>query len=221
MNYELVKNYLASNSKTWLVTGAAGFIGSNIVEELLNLNQRVVGLDNFSTGNMKNLEEVKNTILKKYWDRFMLIKGDICNIENCKRAMSWQPSKGVSYDKAPVEFVLHQAALGSVSRSIKDPIATNQNNVNGFLNMIVSAKEAGVKRFVFAASSSSYGDHPGLPKSEDKIGKPLSPYAVTKLVNELYAEVFSKIFDISFVGLRYFNVFGKRQDPKGIFSSNP
>ncbi|MFP1678776.1 SDR family oxidoreductase [Alloalcanivorax sp. C16-2] len=205
--YEIEKGNLRDNPAVWLVTGVAGFIGSNILEMLLKLDQEVVGLDNFATGHRSNLEEVKSLVSEKRWNRFNFIEGDIRNIEDCRSAI-----KGVDY-------VLHQAALGSVPRSIDDPIATNQANIDGFLNMLVAAKDERVKKFVFAASSSTYGDHPALPKKENNIGKPLSPYAVTKYVNELYADVFHRVYDIESVGLRYFNVFGVRQDPKGAYAA--
>lgn len=193
--------------KVWLVTGVAGFIGSNLLEALLLLNQNVVGLDNFSTGYQHNLDEVQTLVTPEQWSRFKFFEGDIRNPEDCQRACNG------------VDYVLHEAAIGSVPRSIENPIFTNQNNVDGFLNMLVAAKEAKVKSFTYAASSSTYGDHPGLPKVEDQIGKPLSPYAVTKYVNELYADVFARCYGFSSIGLRYFNVFGKRQDPNGAYAA--
>jgi UDP-N-acetylglucosamine/UDP-N-acetylgalactosamine 4-epimerase len=193
--------------RTWLITGVAGFIGSNLLESLLQLNQNVVGLDNFATGFQRNLNEVKQLVSREQWARFRFIEGDIRDPATCQKAC------------AGVDYVLHQAALGSVPRSIEDPATTNANNIDGFLNMLIAARDAGVKRFVYAASSSTYGDHPGLPKVEDKIGKPLSPYAVTKLVNELYADVFARTYDMDCVGLRYFNVFGRRQDPNGAYAA--
>ena len=196
-----------NDSKVWLVTGAAGFIGSNLLEALLRDNQRVVGLDNFATGFQKNLDEVKLLVSDEQWARFRFIKGDIQDLATCHDACSG------------VDYVLHQAALGSVPRSIEDPVNTNKTNIDGFLNMLVAARDAGVKRFVYAASSSTYGDHPDLPKVEAKIGKPLSPYAVTKVVNELYADVFAKTYGMDSVGLRYFNVFGRRQDPDGAYAA--
>jgi UDP-N-acetylglucosamine 4-epimerase len=199
---------LASNPRTWLVTGVAGFIGSNLLEKLLELNQAVIGLDNFSTGSQKNLDLVKQAVTAEQWNRFRFIQGDICDLGTCQQALS----QGVDY-------VLHQAALGSVPRSIHDPIASNLNNVTGFLNMLVASRDAKVKTFVYAASSSTYGDHPGLPKVEDQIGKPLSPYAVTKYVNELYADVFTSAYGFRAIGLRYFNVFGPRQDPNGPYAA--
>lgn len=191
----------------WLITGVAGFIGSNLLETLLRNDQQVTGLDNFSTGHRKNLDEVRLSVTPEQWARFRFIEGDIRDPQICVDACGG------------VDFVLHQAALGSVPRSIVDPLLTNANNVTGFLNMLVAAKDCGVSRFVYAASSSTYGDHPGLPKVEEHIGKPLSPYAVTKYVNELYAEVFLKTYDMDCVGLRYFNVFGKRQDPEGAYAA--
>ena len=188
-------------NETVLVTGGAGFIGSNLCERLLSQGNKVICLDNFSTGKRKNIEAFLSN------ENFTLIKGDIRNLEDCKKAV-----KGVKY-------VLHQAALGSVPRSINDPVTSNEVNVSGFLNMLVATRDEGVKRFVYAASSSTYGDHPDLPKQEDKIGKPLSPYAVTKYVNELYADVFAKTYGMELIGLRYFNVFGRRQDPDGAYAA--
>jgi UDP-N-acetylglucosamine 4-epimerase len=205
--YEQLQTRLANEQHTWLITGVAGFIGSNLLEALLKLNQRVVGLDNFVTGHQRNLDEVKSLVAPEQWDRFRFIEGDIRNLSDCSNACT------------DVEYVLHQAALGSVPRSIEDPITTNSANITGFLNMLVAARDAKVKRFVYAASSSTYGDHPGLPKVEDRIGKPLSPYAVTKYVNELYADVFGKTYGLQTIGLRYFNVFGPRQDPNGAYAA--
>ncbi len=205
--FEALKQQLQANPKTWLVTGVAGFIGSNLLETLLKLNQRVIGLDNFATGKQQNLDEVRSLVLPEQWARFTFIQGDIRQLEDCQHAC------------ANVDYVLHQAALGSVPRSINDPITTNQANIDGFLNMLVAVRDNKVKRFVYAASSSTYGDHPGLPKVEDRIGKPLSPYAVTKYVNELYADVFGKTYGLSSIGLRYFNVFGPRQDPDGAYAA--
>ena len=195
------------NPKTWLITGVAGFIGSNLLETLLKLDQRVVGLDNFATGHQRNLDEVETFVSRQQWANFRFINDDIRNLETCRAA------------SAGVDYVLHQAALGSVPRSINDPITTNSTNIDGFLNMLVAARESGVKTFTYAASSSTYGDHPGLPKVEDAIGRPLSPYAVTKYVNELYAEVFARSYGFKTIGLRYFNVFGKRQDPNGAYAA--
>ncbi len=205
--YESTLQELPKAPKTWLITGAAGFIGSNLLETLLKFDQRVVGLDNFATGHQRNLDEVKAVVSAEQWQRFHFIEGDIRNLQDCKKA-----TEGVDY-------VLHQAALGSVPRSIADPVTTNETNISGFLNMLVAARDAEVKSFTYAASSSTYGDHPGLPKVEDIIGKPLSPYAVTKYVNELYADVFAKTYGFNTIGLRYFNVFGRRQDPAGAYAA--
>ena len=205
--YEKVQQDLRQTPRTWLVTGCAGFIGSNILETLLKLEQSVVGLDNFSTGYQHNLDEVKQSVTPEQWQRFKFIEGDIRDFATCEKAVTG------------VDFVLHQAALGSVPRSIKDPITTNAVNITGFLNMLTAARDAQVASFVYAASSSTYGDHPDLPKVEDKIGKPLSPHAVTKYVNEIYADVFARTYGFASVGLRYFNVFGKRQDPDGAYAA--
>jgi UDP-N-acetylglucosamine 4-epimerase len=205
--FEQLKDRIVNETDLWLITGVAGFIGSNLLETLLKLNQRVVGLDNFATGHRHNLAQVKALVAPDQWARFNFIEGDIRNLEDCRKAC-----EGVSY-------VLHQAALGSVPRSIEDPIATNSTNIGGFLNMLVAARDANVGRFVYAASSSTYGDHPGLPKVEDRIGKPLSPYAVTKLVNEQYADVFARVYGFNTIGLRYFNIFGQRQDPNGAYAA--
>ena len=205
--YEKLILQMPMAPRTWLVTGVAGFIGSNLLEALIKLNQRVVGLDNFSTGYTKNLNEVKSIVSSEQWSNFKFISCDIRNLAECRKAC------------AGVDYVLHQAALGSVPRSIEDPISTNAVNITGFLNMMVASRDSGVKRFVYAASSSTYGNHPSLPKVEDKIGKPLSPYAVTKYVNELYAEVFSRTYELESIGLRYFNVFGPRQDPAGAYAA--
>nr|WP_307731897.1 SDR family oxidoreductase [Massilia sp. H27-R4] len=191
----------------WLVTGAAGFIGSNLVEALLRLGQQVTGLDNFATGHQHNLDQVRELVGSAAWANFTFIRGDIRVPDDCARAV------------AGADYVLHEAALGSVSRSMEDPITTNDTNVTGFLNMLVAARDAKVKRFVYAASSSTYGDHPALPKVEDEIGNPLSPYAITKYVNELYAEVFGRCYGTQTIGLRYFNVFGPRQDPDGAYAA--
>ncbi len=206
--YEQVKEDLRTQPKKWLITGCAGFIGSNLLETLLKLNQTVVGIDNFSTGHQHNLDAVKGLVEVSQWKRFKFINGDIRDMEACREGIA-----------GGVNYVLHQAALGSVPRSITDPIATNDVNINGFLNIIIAARDAEVDSFVYAASSSTYGDHPSLPKIEDRIGKPLSPYAVTKYVNELYAEVFFRCYGLKTVGLRYFNVFGKRQDPNGVYAA--
>ncbi|WP_075255601.1 NAD-dependent epimerase/dehydratase family protein [Herbaspirillum camelliae] len=212
--YETLQQELPLAPRTWLVTGVAGFIGSNLLETLLKLNQRVVGLDNFSTGFQHNLDEVKALVTPEQWANFRFIEGDIRKLDDCRAAMHHE-----ALDSNTVEYVLHQAALGSVPRSIEDPITTNQNNIDGFLNMLVAARDARVKRFVYAASSSTYGDHPGLPKVEDRIGKPLSPYAVTKFVNELYADVFARTYGLQTIGLRYFNIFGRRQNPDGAYAA--
>ena len=205
--YAQLQQSLVQQPRTWLVTGVAGFIGSHLLETLLGLGQRVVGLDNFATGHRHNLEQVRALVGEANWSTFKFIEGDIRNLSDCQAACQG------------VEFVLHQAALGSVPRSLADPITTNAANVTGFLNMLVAARDAGVKRFVYAASSSTYGDHPGLPKVEDTIGRPLSPYAVTKYVNELYADVFARCYGTESIGLRYFNVFGPRQDPDGAYAA--
>jgi len=221
--YSNLQISLQAEPATWLVTGVAGFIGSNLLETLLSLNQRVVGLDNFSTGYLRNLEEVQAAVSPAQWANFHFIEGDIRNLIDCRRSMVWESgnaSEGGSPQPAiPVDFVLHQAALGSVPRSIADPILANAANITGHLNVLVAARDASVKCVVYAASSSTYGDHPGLPKVEDAIGKPLSPYAVTKYVNELYADVFARCYGVHSVGLRYFNVFGPRQDPEGAYAA--
>ncbi|MDI1333062.1 NAD-dependent epimerase/dehydratase family protein [Pseudomonas sp.] len=214
IRFEKVKAEIQQSPKVWLITGVAGFIGSNLLEALLQLDQRVVGLDNFATGHQRNLDEVQSVVSPEQWAQFVLVNGDIRNIEDCRRAMTFDAATDIS-----VDYVLHQAALGSVPRSINDPITTNSTNIDGFLNMLVAAKDAQVKSFTYAASSSTYGDHPALPKVEGVIGKPLSPYAVTKYVNELYAEVFSSTYGFKTIGLRYFNVFGKRQDPNGAYAA--
>lgn len=205
--YETLKQDLQTKPGTWLITGVAGFIGSNLLETLLLLDQNVVGIDNFSTGHQHNLDAVESLVSVKQWQGFRFLNMDIRDADGCMQAC-----RGVDY-------VLHQAALGSVPRSIEDPLTTNANNISGFLNMLVAAKDSGVKRFVYAASSSTYGDHPGLPKQEDTIGNPLSPYAVTKLVNELYASVFNRTYGFKSIGLRYFNIFGRRQDPEGAYAA--
>lgn len=205
--YEIQCQRLRQEPKKWLITGVAGFIGSNLLETLLKLDQRVVGLDNFATGHQHNLVEVQSLVTPEQWANFNFIKGDIRSLADCQLACSG------------VDYVLHQAALGSVPRSVENPITTNETNISGFLNMLIAARDTKVKRFVYAASSSTYGDHPGLPKVEDKIGKPLSPYAVTKYVNELYAEVFARTYGFNTIGLRYFNVFGPRQDPNGAYAA--
>ncbi|WP_286270995.1 NAD-dependent epimerase/dehydratase family protein [Thalassotalea hakodatensis] len=206
-SFETVKTQLLASPKVWLVTGVAGFIGSNLLEALLKLNQKVIGLDNFATGYQKNLDEVQQSVSSEQWQNFHFIKGDIRDFETCQNAAN------------SVDYVLHQAALGSVPRSIADPITTNAANITGFLNMLEAAKQHSVTSFVYAASSSTYGDHPALPKVEENIGNPLSPYAVTKYVNELYASVYARTYDFNCIGLRYFNVFGKRQDPDGAYAA--
>jgi UDP-N-acetylglucosamine 4-epimerase len=198
---------LRRRPRTWLVTGVAGFIGSNLLETLLTLDQQVVGLDNFATGHRHNLDGVRACVGAEQWARFRFIEGDICDEEACRRAC------------AGAEIVLHQAALGSVPRSVEDPLGTHHANLTGFLNMLVAARDAKVDRFVYAASSSTYGDHPDLPKVEHRTGRPLSPYAVTKYADELYADVFARTFGTPVIGLRYFNVFGPRQDPDGAYAA--
>jgi UDP-N-acetylglucosamine 4-epimerase len=205
--YEKIKNELQQKPKTWLVTGVAGFIGSNLLETLLLLDQKVVGLDNFATGHQHNLDEVKRMVSDMQWKNFSFIEGDIRDYPTCERVVT------------NIDYVLHQAALGSVPRSIADPTTTNAANITGFLNILTAAKEAEVNSFTYAASSSTYGDHPDLPKVEGNIGNPLSPYAVTKYVNELYAGVYAKTYGFKTIGLRYFNVFGKRQDPDGAYAA--
>jgi UDP-N-acetylglucosamine/UDP-N-acetylgalactosamine 4-epimerase len=205
--FERAKVQLLAHPMVWLVTGAAGFIGSNLTELLLRLNQRVRGMDNFAGGKRVNLEQVRDAVQKRQWARFTFTEGDIRDLRDCRTAC------------AGVHYVLHQAALGSVPGSIEDPIRTNENNVGGFLKMLVAARDSRVKRFVYAASSATYGDCPAVPQTEDSIGHPLSPYAVTKYVNELYAEVFGRCYAMETIGLRYFNVFGPRQDPKGAYAA--
>ncbi|NYT62749.1 SDR family oxidoreductase [Alcaligenaceae bacterium] len=205
--YQEVTASLQSEPKIWLVTGCAGFIGSNLLETLLQMGQKVVGLDNFSTGHQYNLDEVQRTVGAQRWENFTFHEGDVRNLDDCAKVV------------AGVDYVLHQAALGSVPRSLQDPITTNSVNVSGFLNMLVAARDAKVQSFVYAASSSTYGDLEALPKVEEHIGRPLSPYAVTKYVNELYADVFTRSYGFGSIGLRYFNVFGKRQDPNGAYAA--
>jgi UDP-N-acetylglucosamine 4-epimerase len=205
--YTKRRQLLGQQPATWLITGVAGFIGSNLLETLLAMGQKVVGLDNFATGFQHNLDEVCQRVGQAAWQRFRFIRGDIRELADCRAACT-----GVNY-------VLHQAALGSVPRSIEDPLTTNASNITGFLNMLVAARDAGVRRMVYAASSSTYGDHPDLPKVEEKIGNPLSPYAVTKLVNELYGSVFARSYGFKTIGLRYFNIFGQRQDPDGAYAA--
>lgn len=205
--YGKVREILRGEPRRWLITGVAGFIGSNLLEHLLKLDQVVVGIDNFSTGKTVNLTEVRDSVSREQWRRFTFVDGDIRHLPICVRGC-----RGADY-------VLHQAALGSVPRSLEDPIASNENNVTGTLNLLVAARDQQVKRVVYAASSATYGDHPGLPKVEEQIGRPLSPYAVTKYVNELYADVFARSYGLGTVGLRYFNVFGPRQDPEGAYAA--
>jgi len=207
MKYDEVKKNLLDNQQTWLVTGVAGFIGSNLAESLLKLNQKVISIDNFSTGHAYNLEHIKNSVRPEEWKNFTFVEGDITDLEICQK---------ITKD---VDIVLHQAALGSVPRSIDNPIISNHSNVTGFLNILTASKDNGVKRFVFASSSSVYGDSKELPKVEERTGNLLSPYAVTKYVNELYMGVFQKCYGVEAIGLRYFNVFGKRQDPNGAYAA--
>lgn len=205
--YQEVQKTLKSDPKIWVITGVAGFIGSNLLEALLKLDQVVIGLDNFSTGYNNNLVDVEMLVSKSQWKKFSFIEGDILNPETCKTVCK------------SADYILHQAALGSVPRSIDDPYNSNNSNITGFLNMLIAAKDSYVQRFVYAASSSTYGDHPDLPKIEENIGKPLSPYAVTKLVNELYANVFADTYNFHSIGLRYFNIFGKRQDVNSAYAA--
>ncbi len=207
MPYQKLKEDLQEKPRSWLITGVAGFIGSNLLETLLKLDQKVVGIDNFSTGHQHNIDAVQSLVSTEQWQGFRFLNMDIRDAEACMEACK------------DIDYVLHQAALGSVPRSIEDPLTTNANNITGFLNMLVAAKDSSVKRFVYAASSSTYGDHPGLPKQEDTIGNPLSPYAVTKLVNELYASVFTRTYGFKSIGLRYFNIFGRRQEPEGAYAA--
>lgn len=207
IQYERLQAELRQDPQTWLVTGVAGFIGSNLLETLLKLDQRVVGLDNFATGHQRNLDEVQSLVSPAQWGNFKFIQGDIRQLADCQKAC------------VGVDYVLHQAALGSVPRSLADPLTTNDTNITGFLNMLVAARDAKVQSFTYAASSSTYGDHPALPKVEENIGNPLSPYAVTKYVNELYASVFARSYGFKTIGLRYFNVFGPRQDPNGAYAA--
>lgn len=207
IKYETIQQELRQNPRIWLVTGVAGFIGSNLAETLLQLNQKVIAIDNFSTGHRYNLEHIKASVSSEAWERFTFVEGDICDYATCHAVVK------------DVDIVLHQAALGSVPRSIDDPLTSNHSNVTGFLNLLTAAKENGVKRFVYASSSSVYGDSPELPKVEARTGNLLSPYAVTKYVNELYAGVFHKCYGMETIGLRYFNVFGKRQDPNGAYAA--
>lgn len=207
LQFDQARNHLRNHRSTWLITGVAGFIGSHLLETLLLLDQDVVGLDNFATGHHANLELVRDAVGEARWRTFRFVEGDIRDPHTCVKACEG------------VDYVLHQAALGSVPRSIENPLATNATNIDGFLNVLQASTQAGVRRFIYAASSSTYGDHPGLPKVEHRIGRPLSPYAVTKYVNELYADVFARTYGITTVGLRYFNVFGPRQDPAGAYAA--
>ncbi len=205
--YEAVKRELNSNPHRWVVTGAAGFIGSNLVEQLLSLGQNVVGLDNFATGSKENLSDVRRVVGEEANRRFKFVEGDILNQALCREVCEG------------ADYVLHQAALGSVPRSVKDPFTSNQVNVDGFISMMLAARDAGVERFVYASSSSVYGDSPELPKVEERIGEPLSPYAATKRINEMYAKIFTSLYGIKTIGLRYFNVFGPRQNPNGPYAA--
>ncbi|MES2474708.1 MAG: SDR family oxidoreductase [Verrucomicrobiota bacterium] len=205
--YDEIRSHLKLSPQKWVITGVAGFIGSNLLLELLRAGQRVVGVDNLITGHLHNLDEVRDLVTSEQWENFSWIEGDVTELETCRRVCSG------------ADVVLHQAALGSVPRSIDHPDVTNHHNVGGFVNMLQAAKDAGVRRFVYASSSAVYGDHPGLPKVESEVGECLSPYAVSKKVNELYAGVFSKCYEIDCIGLRYFNVFGPRQDPNGPYAA--
>ena len=205
--HQEVQESLRQRPRRWLITGVAGFIGSHLLEALLKLDQAVVGLDNYATGYARNLEEVRESAGARAWRNFTFIEGDIRQLADCRRAC------------AGVDFVLHHAALGSVPRSVEDPLASHETNLTGFVNTLVAARDAGVARFIYAASSSTYGDHPGLPKVEEAIGRPLSPYGVTKYANELYADVFARCYGMTSIGLRYFNVFGPRQDPEGAYAA--
>jgi UDP-N-acetylglucosamine 4-epimerase len=206
-DYERVQADLRKKSLRWTVTGAGGFIGSHLVETLLGLDQWVVGLDDFSTGKRENLDDVRAAVGESRWERFSLVEGDMRDAASCARACEGS------------DYLLHEAALGSVPRSIADPAKSTAVNIGGFVNVLVAAREAGIRRVVYASSSSVYGDHPGLPKVEDETGQPLSPYAVTKCANELFASVFHRIHGMEIVGLRYFNVFGPRQDPHGAYAA--
>jgi len=236
LHYESVKRKMRRHPKTWLVTGCAGFIGSHLIETLLKLNQKVVGLDNFATGHRKNLDLVRKSVGEKVWKRFHFVCGDIRKINDCYKAFGLKmrkesggqmaTSEGLKvnanrsrHTSHSVDIVLHQAALGSVPRSINDPLSTHEVNVTGFVNMLIATRDAGARRFVYASSSSVYGDSPVLPKREDRIGRQLSPYAVSKYANELYAGVFGRCYGLETIGLRYFNVFGPRQDPNGPYAA--
>jgi UDP-N-acetylglucosamine/UDP-N-acetylgalactosamine 4-epimerase len=207
MTYDQVKSQLQVHRHHWLITGVAGFIGSHLLETLLQLNQSVTGLDNFSTGHQLNLEQVRRQVTREQWERFRLLRGDLADSSLCDEAV-----RGV-------DFVLHEAALGSVPRSMVDPLATHHSNVTGFVTLLVASKNGGVKRFIFASSSAVYGDDPALPRTESRIGKPLSPYAATKAMNEVYADTFARAYGLESIGLRYFNVFGPRQDPQGSYAA--
>ena len=205
--YDQIQLSLKATPKKWLVTGVAGFIGSNLLETLLKLEQSVIGLDNFSLGSKRNLGEVRSNVRPEQWARFQFVEGDIVDLPSCQRVCSG------------VDFVLHQAALGSVPRSIAEPLASHASNVTGTLNMFLAARDANVKGFVYASSSAVYGDAPELPKQEGKIGAPLSPYAATKFADEVYASAFARSYEFRSIGLRYFNVFGPRQDPEGAYAA--
>jgi UDP-N-acetylglucosamine/UDP-N-acetyl-alpha-D-glucosaminouronate 4-epimerase len=206
-DYDQLQAELQAKPRSWLVTGVAGFIGSNLLEALLRLDQHVTGLDDFSTGKHQNLDQVRALVTPTQWGRFKFFEGSIGGPDLCRRACDG------------AEFVLHQAALGSVPRSMADPLGSHAANVTGFVNMLVAARDAKVRRFVYASSSAVYGDHPDLPKVEDKIGAPLSPYAATKWMNEIYAGVIARAYGVESIGLRYFNVFGPRQDPEGAYAA--
>jgi len=210
-NYAQIQQNIKQSPRRWLITGVAGFIGSNLLEHLLQLDQQVIGLDNFASGSAANMNQVKNTVTRKQWSNFLFVQGDICNLSDCKKVLR--------FDGQPVDFVLHHAALGSVPKSISNPAETHRVNVDGFVNLLLVAAEAKVKRFIYASSSAVYGDEPTMPKQEDKIGNLLSPYALSKRVNELYGNVFSKKQGMSCIGLRYFNIFGPRQDPMGDYAA--
>lgn len=207
VTYDVLQKRIRAEPSTWLVTGVAGFIGSNLLETLLELGQRVIGLDNFATGKRENLAEVERAVGPAKWGNLRFIEGDIRSPEDCRAACR------------SARYVLHQAAMASVPQSIEDPVAYHASNVTGFLNMLVAARDAGVSRFVYAGSSAAYGDDPGLPKIEPDIGRPLSPYGLTKYVDELYAGIFARCYGFSSIGLRYFNVFGPRQDPNGAYAA--
>ena len=221
MNTNLNKIFssLNKNPKVWLITGAAGFIGSHLVRTLLSINQKVIGLDNFSTGKRENLDAKASRVEIENLKNFTFVQGDISNYDDCEKALTCLQTRKFNAQNSDVDIVLHHAALGSVPRSILDPLKTNTVNISGFLNMLHASKERGVKRFIYAASSSTYGDSPNLPKVEETIGKPLSPYAITKYVNEMYADIYKKCYGIDSIGLRYFNVFGPLQNPDGAYAA--